>query len=127
MKYFEMNAQQLRAKAQYMKALSEHVIGALLKTIITVAVFLLMLTAAYSQKQQGKYFNNLNDNGVIIDGYDPVAFFTDDKPVKGDAQFQFSYEDAIYYFSSQTHLQLFKENRRNISLNLVVGVLMLFP
>jgi YHS domain-containing protein len=110
MKYFEMNAQQLRAKAQYMKALSENVIGALLKTIITIAVFLLMLTAAYSQKQQGKYFNNLNDNGVIIDGYDPVAFFTDDKPVKGDAQFQFSYEDAIYYFSTQEHLQLFKEN-----------------
>jgi YHS domain-containing protein len=110
MKYFEMNAQQLRAKAQYMKALSENVIGALLKTIITIAVFLLMLTAAYSQKQQGKYFNNLNDMGVIIDGYDPVAFFTDDKPVKGDAQFQFSYEDAIYYFSTQEHLQLFKEN-----------------
>jgi YHS domain-containing protein len=110
MKYFEMNAQQLRAKAQYMKALSENVIGALLKTIITIAVFLLMLTAAYSQKQQGKYFNNLNDIGVIIDGYDPVAFFTDDKPVKGDAQFQFSYEDAIYYFSTQEHLQLFKEN-----------------
>ena len=110
MKYFEMNAQQLRAKAKYMKALSENVIGALLKTIITIAVFLLMLTAAYSQRQQVKYFNNLNDSGVIIDGYDPVAFFTDDKPVKGDAQFQFSYEDAIYYFSTQEHLQLFKEN-----------------
>jgi YHS domain-containing protein len=110
MKYFEMNAKQLRSKAQYMKALSEHVIELLLKAIITVGVFLLMITAAYSQKQQGKYFNNLNDNGVIIDGYDPVAFFTDNKPVKGDAQLQFSYEEAIYYFSSQEHLQLFKEN-----------------
>ena len=110
MKHFQMNAKQLRAKAQYMKALSEHLVEVLLKTIITVGVFLLMMTAAYSQKPQGKYFNNLNDNGVIIDGYDPVAFFTDNKPVKGDAQLQFSYEDAIYYFSSQEHFRLFKEN-----------------
>jgi len=110
MKYSAMNAKQLRAKAQYMKSLSENIIGALLKTIITVGVFLLIVTAAYSQKQQGKYFNNLDDKGVIIGGYDPVAFFTDNKPVKGDAQIQYSYEDAIYYFSSQEHLQLFKEN-----------------
>jgi YHS domain-containing protein len=110
MKYSAMNAKQLRAKAQYMKALSENIIGALLKIIITVGVFLLMMTAAYSQKQEGTYFNNLNDKGVIIDGYDPVAFFTDNKPVKGDAQHQYSYEDAIYYFISQDHLELFKGN-----------------
>ena len=46
------------------------------------------------QKYEGKYFNNLNNDGVIIDGYDPVAFFTDNKPVKGNAQFQYEYEDA---------------------------------
>jgi YHS domain-containing protein len=108
MKYSSMNAKQLRAKAQYMKALSENMIGALLKVIITVGVFLVMMTAAYSQSQQTKYFNNLNDKGVIIDGYDPVAFFTDNKPVKGDPQFQYRYEDAIYHFNSQDHLELFK-------------------
>lgn len=110
MKYSAMNAKQLRAKAQYMKSLSENIIGALLKIIITVGVFLLMMTAAYSQKQEAKYFNNLNDKGVIIDGYDPVAFFTDNKPVKGDAQYQYSYENATYYFSSPEHLELFKGN-----------------
>src|SRR4051812_19716699 len=70
----------------------------------------LLTTNVHAQKYQGKYFNNLNSSGVIIDGYDPVAFFTDNKPVKGDAKFQYTYEDAIYYFASQEHLDLFEKN-----------------
>jgi YHS domain-containing protein len=103
-----MTPKQLRIKAEYMKTLSENVVKATLKAIITIGVFLLMLTAAYSQKNEGKYFNNLDDKGVIIDGYDPVAFFTDNKPVKGDEKYQYSYQDAIYHFASQEHLDLFK-------------------
>ncbi|CAN5296405.1 hypothetical protein BH11BAC6_BH11BAC6_16700 [soil metagenome] len=64
----------------------------------------------HAQKYDGKYFNNLNADGVIINGYDAVAFFTDNKPVKGDAKFQYSYDDAIYYFTSQEHLDMFKAN-----------------
>ena len=30
--------------------------------------------------------------GVILDGYDPVAFFTDNKPIKGDPTFNFQYK-----------------------------------
>src|SRR5215510_9597361 len=80
------------------------------RTLMSVVALLFASSAIHAQQYEGKYFDNLNSNGVIIDGYDPVAFFTDNKPVKGDAQVQFSYEDAIYYFSSQEHLQLFKEN-----------------
>jgi YHS domain-containing protein len=110
MKHFTMNPRQRRLRAQYMKTLSENIVNGLLNAIVTVGIFLAMITAAYSQNHESKYFNNLNDKGVIIDGYDPVAFFTDNKPVKGDAQFQYSYQDAIYYFSSQEHLDLFKAN-----------------
>jgi YHS domain-containing protein len=63
-----------------------------------------------AQKQDGKFFNNVDANGVILDGYDPVAFFTDNKPVKGDVMFKFRYDNAIYYFASQEHLDLFKAN-----------------
>ena len=110
MKHFTLNPKELRAKAEYIKALSENLVNALLKAIITIGIFLAMLTAAYSQKQEGKYFNNLDSKGIIIDGYDPVAFFTDNKPVKGDSQFHYTYQDAIYYFSSQEHLDLFKSS-----------------
>lgn len=65
---------------------------------------------AKAQKTDGKYFNNVDENGVILDQYDAVAFFTDNKPVKGDATFQYKYQDATYYFASQEHLDLFKAN-----------------
>jgi len=82
------------------------------KIFATIIVMLALFSCivANGQKFNGKYFNNLDGNGVIIDGYDPVAFFTDNKPVKGDAKFQYNYQDATYYFSSQEHLDLFKAN-----------------
>src|SRR5258705_836653 len=76
--------------------------------IIIATVILLSAVVSASAQQGGKYFNNVDANGVILDGYDPVAFFTDNKPVKGDAHYQFKYQDATYYFASQEHLDLFK-------------------
>lgn len=78
--------------------------------IAFIVVLLALPSLTHAQKYEGKYFNNLNSDGVIIDGYDAVAFFTDNKPVKGDAKFQYTYEDAIYYFASQEHLDMFKAN-----------------
>lgn len=63
-----------------------------------------------AQKSKTTYFNNVDEKGIILDQYDAVAFFTDNKPVKGSADFQYTYEDAIYYFASQQHLDLFKAN-----------------
>ncbi|HKO79108.1 MAG TPA: YHS domain-containing (seleno)protein [Chitinophagaceae bacterium] len=73
-----------------------------------LSFLMLIATTTKAQHNEGLMFNNTNENGVILDGYDPVAFFTDNKPVKGDAQFQFTYDKAIYYFVSQEHLDLFK-------------------
>lgn len=73
---------------------------------------LLAITAAFTevdaQQKEKKHFNNLNSEGVILDGYDPVAFFTQNKPVKGNPVYQYSYNDAIYYFFSQENLETFK-------------------
>jgi len=38
--------------------------------------------------------------GLAIGGYDPVAFFTDGKPVEGSATFEFRYAGAIWHFSN---------------------------
>ena len=51
---------------------------------------------------------NLDKTGVAIQGYDPVAFFTDKKPVKGDQKFLFKHDGAIYFFASKEHKDLFK-------------------
>ncbi|HZE83390.1 MAG TPA: YHS domain-containing (seleno)protein [Puia sp.] len=81
-----------------------------MQKIIFLLAAVTFLIGARTQAQQatGKPFNNTNMNGIILDGYDPVAFYTDNKPVKGTAQFNYSYQDATYYFASQEHLDLFK-------------------
>src|SRR4051794_27153954 len=83
---------------------------AYLGKIIIVALVAVMFVAVANAQPGTRSFVNVNDNGVILDGYDPVAFFTDNKPVKGIADFQYKYEDAIYYFATQEHLDLFKAN-----------------
>ncbi len=50
--------------------------------------------------QTSKSLQNLDKNGLAIQGYDPVAFFTQGKPVKGTTQFQSTFKGAIYYFAS---------------------------
>jgi len=51
---------------------------------------------------------NLDKTGVAIQSYDPVAFFTDNKPVKGDQKFLLKHDGAIYFFASKEHKDLFK-------------------
>jgi YHS domain-containing protein len=62
---------------------------------------------AHGPEYNGKHLVNVDGSGVILDGYDTVAFFTDGKPVQGDSRFQSRYEDAIYYFASAEHKALF--------------------
>lgn len=83
-----------------------------IKVTVSSIFLLLLLFSVFTAKSQhtGKIFNNVDEKGVILDGYDPVAFFTHKKPVKGNASYQFNYENATYYFASQEHLDLFKEN-----------------
>jgi YHS domain-containing protein len=52
-------------------------------------------------------FPNVDRSGVILDGYDPVAFFTDGKPVKGSETIRSTYRGAIYQFASLEHKLLF--------------------
>ena len=78
---------------------------------VTASLILLFTVATvHAQHHHEALFNNVNEQGVILDGYDPVAFFTDNKPVKGDPKFQFTYDKATYYFASQEHLDAFKAN-----------------
>ena len=51
---------------------------------------------------------NVDESDVAIQGYDPVAFFTDGKPVKGDKKFPAKHAGAIYFFASKEHKDLFR-------------------
>ncbi len=53
---------------------------------------------------------NTGANDVAIHGYDPVAYFTNNKPVEGSAKYTATYDGAIYRFSSEKNRDLFKAN-----------------
>jgi YHS domain-containing protein len=44
---------------------------------------------------------------VSLKGHDPVAYFTEGRPVKGSASINYEYDDARYLFSSQKNRELF--------------------
>ena len=66
-----------------------------------------VLLAGLSASAAAKDLQNLGKDGVAIQGYDPVAFFTDSQPVKGNPQFQSDYRGAKYYFASSDHKAMF--------------------
>ena len=53
---------------------------------------------------------NLNlKNGIAAEGYDVVAYFNHEV-IKGDKNYIYKYEEAIYRFSSTNNLEIFKNN-----------------
>lgn len=81
------------------------------KIIFGITSFLLLAFAINAQGQtplRKKHFNL--ENGVAIQGYDPVAYFNQNKAVKGKKDMAVFYNGATYYFSSAANKELFKAN-----------------
>jgi len=55
---------------------------------------------------KGGLFGGHADAAIL--GHDPVAYFTDNKPVKGSDAFVHEWMGAKWKFASQAHLDLFK-------------------
>ena len=53
---------------------------------------------------------SVNSAGLAAQGYDPVAFFTDGKPVKGSASHQLEWKGARWRFASAQSLAAFKSD-----------------
>lgn len=45
--------------------------------------------------------------GVALDGYDPVAYFTEGRPVEGRAELRHEWNGAVWHFSTPEHRDLF--------------------
>lgn len=54
-----------------------------------------------------KVLQNLDKDGVAIEGYDPVAYFTDKKPVKGSPAIRSVHNGAVYHFATAEHKATF--------------------
>lgn len=60
---------------------------------LTLLLAVVFATPAFA----GEYFEK---DGVAIYGYDPMAYFTDMKPVKGSPEFYAEYQGSTFHFSS---------------------------
>jgi len=47
------------------------------------------------------------EDGIAINGYDPVAYFTEKKPVEGNAAFSADHEGATFLFASEANRDAF--------------------
>jgi len=49
-------------------------------------------------------------SSLAVSGYDPVAYFKDNKPVEGDSAYEYDWNGATWRFASQANLDTFKAN-----------------
>jgi YHS domain-containing protein len=63
-----------------------------------------------SVESQAKNFVNVDRHGVALQGYDPVAYFIDGKPVKGKKEFYRQQDGGTYHFASAEHKKRFDDN-----------------
>jgi len=73
-----------------------------MKPIVFVFAFVLSLGQSFAQRDV------FIKSGEAIQGYDPVAYFKESKPVKGKREFSYQWKDATWLFSNAENLNAFK-------------------
>lgn len=79
-----------------------------MKTLVSLT--LLLLWSTFVPKATAGPTLNVDARGVAIQGYDPVAFFTDGKPVAGTPEFASEFHGATYRFASAEHKAIFDKD-----------------
>ena len=82
-----------------------------MRTLFAVAVFALttLFAASPAHAEQQPVHTALLSH-VAVGGYDPVAYFTDGRPVRGVSQFSITHQGYEYRFASAEHLAAFRAN-----------------
>lgn len=80
------------------------------QTVLSLIVALALGARSQAADSSAKSLVLKNKQGLAIQGYDPVAYFTDNKPVKGNAKFSSDFDGAKYWFASAEHKTLFDTN-----------------
>lgn len=76
-----------------------------IRKLILILFFIIVGSGQIVAQSRTKNYNV--DNGIAIQGYDPVAYFTQNKAVKGSKQFSVIAEGVTYFLSSEVNKNLF--------------------
>lgn len=78
-----------------------------MKSVIgLVSLLALLVTSVFG----ADLVNAEKQSNLALQGYDPVAFFTDAKPMKGSSSFTTTYHGYAYRFASEEHRMEFQNN-----------------
>lgn len=76
---------------------------------ITIIFSIIASITLFAQEPVRKKHFNLRD-GIAIQGYDPVAYFKQNKAVRGNKDLSIYHQGAVYHFSSVENKEEFKRN-----------------
>ncbi len=66
--------------------------------------------AAFASSALAEPKPNVDQSGIALQGYDPVAFFTDGKPTLGNEKYHSSFHNVTYRFASAEHQAMFEKD-----------------
>jgi YHS domain-containing protein len=81
--------------------------GAALRKLLSAAFLVLVVTISLGQSTSASQAHLNVKEGMALKGYDPVAYFTEGKPVTGNTNFTYQWQGAQWLFSTQKNLHAF--------------------
>lgn len=77
-----------------------------MKTLLTISfLFTIIVVSAQSSDYALEHYNI--KSGLAINGYDPVAYFTENKAVEGKSTIKYTIKGVTYRFASESNKKLF--------------------
>lgn len=76
----------------------------------TLIFSLVMLLSIGLNAQAAKEAKTFSTKEGAIKGYDPVAYFISNQPIKGIKTISFHWNDATWYFATEANKKLFTDN-----------------
>ena len=78
------------------------------KAIVSASAIAVALVLGCAPALAGNTVNTGYFGGVAILGYDPVAYFTEGKAMKGSEEFSYDWLGTPWHFASRKHQELFQ-------------------
>ena len=83
------------------------------KQILTMALCATLLLGAQAGARADSLVTSIVIDpltGVAMDGYDPVSYFTEGRPLQGNPDFEFYWAGVPWYFASAANRDVFQRN-----------------
>ena len=84
----------------------------IISALLTIGFLIFSNVAVFAAEE-----SNAKVYGVAIKGYDPVAYFTDHRAVKGKSEYAYDWNEASWYFSTPENRDLFAANPKKYAPN----------